>query len=49
MFFDDILKRLKFCIDVNGNTFFEQFMRNIFMSNKTANISLSNKKKQKIQ
>ena len=31
---NDILKRLKFCINVNGNIF-EQLMWNIFISNKT--------------
>ena len=42
--FDDIVKRLKFCIDMNGDTF-EQWMQKLFVSNKTLKISLSFKKK----
>ena len=41
---NDILKLLKFFIDVNGNTF-QQFISNIFISNETSNISFSNKEK----
>ena len=41
--FDDIAKRLKFCIDMNGDTF-EQWMQKLLVSNKTLKISLSKKK-----
>ena len=41
--FDDIVKRLKFCIDMNGDTF-EQWMQKLLVSNKTLKISLSKKK-----
>jgi len=41
--FNGIVKRLEFCIDVNGNTF-EQYAWDILASNKTLNIPLSKKK-----
>ena len=41
--FNGIVKRLKFCIDVNGNTF-DQYMQKHLVSNKILNISLLLKK-----